>query len=330
VEKEINPTAPEQARSIDQGMFVPINGVDQWITIRGGDLNNPILLILGGPGAALSRMAPLFAPWENDFTLVQWDQPGAGATHGKHGDAGTGPLTLDRIARDGIAVTEFVRSHLHADKIIVLGISGGSIIALKMVKQRPDMFSAYLGTGQIVDWARQAALGYAMVLDQARAAGDQNAIAELEQIGPPPYKDAATDAIKSKYTGTFTPAEQAAFSPAVMAAVKSPPAGARYIAQGVAPQDVRAVAMATYEKLRGEITSFDARRLSLKFDLPMFFFQGERDAYTVTSDVQAYVSEIQAPKKMLVLIPGGGHSAVFMRDEFLALLNSHLRPAVAR
>jgi pimeloyl-ACP methyl ester carboxylesterase len=313
-------------RSIDEGMFVPINGVDQWVTIRGGDGGNPALLLLGGGG---SRMTPFFAPWEKDFTVIQWDPPGAGATQGLNGDAGTGPLTLNRIARDAIAVAEFVRQRLNVNKIAVVGVSGGTIIGLKMVKQRPDLFAAYVGTGQFVNWARQDALSYAMILEQARAAGDQPAVAELEQIGAPPYKDAATDAIKSKYAGAFTPAEKAAFAslaPGVMADIKAPPRDARYVPKGVELEDVRARAMATYEKLRGEMLAFDARRLGLEFGVPMFFFQGERDAYSVTSEVRAYEAEIRAPKKMLVLVEGGGHSCIFMRDGFLRLLNSHVRP----
>src|SRR5271166_3391924 len=115
----------DRMQPIDEGLFVEIHGVQQWITIRGNDLNNPVLLMVGGPGAPLSSMAPFFAPWEKDFTIVQWDQPDAGAA---------GALTLDRIERDGVAVMEFVARRLHMDKIVVLGFSGGSIIGLKMVK----------------------------------------------------------------------------------------------------------------------------------------------------------------------------------------------------
>ena len=316
--------------NIDEGLFVTIHGVDQWVTMRGYDLNNPVLLLISGAGAALSGMAPLFTAWEREFTFVQWDQPAAGATQARSADAPAGELSFDRLARDGIAVTEFVCRRLETDRIVLVGLSGGSMVGLNMVKRRPDLFCAYVGTGQIVDWARQDAASYTMVLAQVHAAHDQAAIAELTRIGPPPYPDAATDAIKSKYASAMTAAEQAAFGavdPAVMAAVQSPPADARYIARGVPARDVRTLAMAAYTTLRNEIVAFDARRLGLEFDVPMFFFQGDRDAYTVTSEVQVYESEIRAPKKMLVLIEGGGHSCLlFMRDEFLALLIRFVRP----
>ncbi|HYL36632.1 MAG TPA: alpha/beta hydrolase [Bryobacteraceae bacterium] len=324
--------AQPRAKPIDEAQFIQIHGLDQWVTIRGKDLNNPALFILGGPGAALSRMAPFFAPWEQDFTLIQWDQPGAGATQGKNGDAGTGPLTLDRIARDGLEVADAVTRRLQTSTLVLLGISGGTIVALKMLKQRPDLFSAYVGTGQFVHWARQDSLSYAMVLEQARERADRAAIEELERLGPPPYPDTAADAVKSKYAGALTPAEQAVFAalgPAVLAALKSPPAGERYFARDIPPQDPRAQATAAYDELRPELMTFDARALGLDFGVPMFFFQGERDAYSVTSEVQAYAIEIRAPQKIFVPIEGGGHSSFYLRDYFLHLLNVHVRP-VAR
>ena len=56
------------------------------MTIRGDDRTNPILLhVHGGPGIAFSAFMTEFAPYEADFTVVQWDQRGAGCTFGRHG-----------------------------------------------------------------------------------------------------------------------------------------------------------------------------------------------------------------------------------------------------
>ena len=314
---------------IDEGRFVPIHGVDQWITLRGHDSNNPPLLLVGGPGAAFSPLTPFFEPWERHFTLVQWDQLGAGATRAKNGDMKTGVLTYARLARDGIAVAEFVGRRLGVAKIAVLGISGGSIIALNLVKARPDLFFAYVGSGQIVDWARQEALSYTMTLAQLRAAGNGDAVAELETLGPPPYPDAAADAIKSKFANTLTSAEQAVFAsldPDVMTAINAPPSGATYVAPGLPLLDVMTTAMAAYSKLRDELVVFDARTLGLDFAVPMFFFQGAQDTFTVVSLVEAYAADIRAPSTLVQLIEGGGHSAFFIRDTFLELLVRFVKP----
>lgn len=316
-------------RPIDEGLFVDIHGLEQWVTLRGTNANNPVLMIIPGPGAGFCRMAPFFAPWEKAFTIIQWDQPGAGVTHAKHGSAATGGLSYGRVVRDAIAVVDFVCRRLTVRKLAILGLSAGTIVGLMLIKQRPDLIFAYVGTGQVVNWAHQDVLSYRLVLERARAASDGVAIAELEGIGPPPYMSTATDAVKSKYAGDLTLAEKlalASLDPSVMASVKTPPPDARYVPSGVVLDDIRTVAMATYDALRSEIVRFDARNLGLQFSVPMFFLQGEFDVFTVTSEVQAYATELLAPKSMVALIQGGGHNSYFMRDAFLALLNEHVRP----
>ena len=319
------PASGQNAARIDEGVFVPILGLEHWLTFRGDDLANPALLVLGGPGAGLSAFAPLFAAWERHFTVVQWDQPGGGATRAKNGDARTGPLTVERLVRDAIAVAEHARERLGKKRVVLLGASGGSILALTIASRRPDLLSACVGAGAFVDWPRQDAASYALVLARARDAHDDAAVAELERIGPPPYPDTATDALKSKYAGAFTPAEAAAFA-AVRPALESPPADAPYVAHGLALGDARALATAAYDQLRAELVGFDARRLGLAFSVPMFFFQGEHDAYSVTDVVRAYVDEIDAPRKLLAVVPKAGHSLLFAAELLLDLLLAHVRP----
>ena len=278
-----------------------INGAPQAVTMSG---DGPPLLILSGPGVAFSRLPKLFAPWVAAFTVVHWDQPGAGLS--------AGPVSLERLTADGLAVVEAVRGRLGAAKVAVLGISGGSVVGLSMAAARPDLISVYAGTGQFVDWAAQDALSYGLVLEAARRAGDAAAVAELEVIGAPPYADAATDGVKSKYAGALTPAEQAVFAdPTVMA----PPAGAPAI-------DQRALAVVAYEALRGQLMGFRARDLGA-ITTPVVFLQGTADAYSVSSEVEAYALEIGAK---YVPVEGGGHSAMFMVREMLGLLVEHVRP----
>jgi pimeloyl-ACP methyl ester carboxylesterase len=293
---------------VDQASFAPVRGVDQWITLRGEDRANPPLLILSGPGVALSAAASFFAPWEADFTLAHWDQPGAGATHARHGDL---DLSLDRLATDAEAVAEIACARLGMPRLAVLGISGGSIVGLRLAKARPDLVAAYVGTGQIVHWARQEALAYRMALDAATARGDAAAAAELHGIGAPPYPDIERELIKAKHVAAPTDAERAALA----AMPPADPAG-------------RERATAAYLALRGEIAAFDAWALGPKFEVPMLFLQGADDLYTPTAEVAAYAASLSAPIVQLEIIPGGGHSAVFLREPFLQAMNQRLRPLI--
>ncbi len=315
--------------SIYAGRFVRIDGLDQWIAARGERTSNPGLFIIGGPGVALSRMSPLFAEWEHNFTVIHWDQPGAGATVARDASHGGRPLSVARLARDAEAAIEAARDTFGAERIAVLGYSAGSVIGLHLARQRPDLICAYIGVSQFVNWRRQDALSYEMVLQRARIRGDQSAIADLERIGPPPYADASIDAVKSRYANAMSPAEQNEFASLdanIASSWRNPPPDAPYLAPGLPPQDPRALAMAAYANLRPELMAFEALSLGATFGVAMFFFQGAQDAYAVSSEVEAYARAISAPSVRYAAIEDGGHNVLFLRRQIGIHLDEFVRP----
>ena len=112
---------------ISEERFIKINGLDQWVTIK-GDKSKPIILFLhGGPGSPLTPYAnALYGSWEKDYIIVQWDQRGTGKTFGKSAPAGlspdylkANPLTVDEMTADGIELTEYLVKYLGKQKIIL-------------------------------------------------------------------------------------------------------------------------------------------------------------------------------------------------------------------
>jgi predicted alpha/beta-fold hydrolase len=103
---------------IDEAGYVSIGGIEQWITIRGQDRANPVLLFLhGGPGDVTNPWSfALFSAWEEHFTVVQWDQRGAGRTLKRTGPGIAPTMTLDRMVQDGVEVAEYLQMHLHKKK----------------------------------------------------------------------------------------------------------------------------------------------------------------------------------------------------------------------
>jgi hypothetical protein len=139
--------AMSSAKGIDEGSYVTIGGIEQWVTIRGWDRDNPVLLFLhGGPGDVTNPWTfALFAPWERHFTVVQWDQRGAGRTLRKTGPTVAPTITVERMVQDGIELSEYLRKHLSKEKIIIVGHSFGTILGLAMVRARTELFYAYVG-----------------------------------------------------------------------------------------------------------------------------------------------------------------------------------------
>ena len=322
-----------QPQSIDEGLFVPINGEEQWITIRGRDLRNPVLLWLhGGPGIAMSGQAPLFFDWEKDFTIIQWDQPGGGATFAKNMAKGEGPLTRARYTKDGIAVAEFVRDHLHTDKMVLMGISWGTELGLRMIHERPELFSAYVGTAQVVDGPRGNKLGYELALKAARERGDQTAITELTKAGPPPYKKVEDFFVRQKYVFPpglpASPEEKAATARFAKLLSAPPPPDAHYIAKDMPQFDGVKQFLAVQAQVLPEAGKFEAVKLGTRFPMPMFFFEGENDINTPTALAKEFFDEITAPAKGFEIIKGAGHNTIIFSDEILSLLDKNVRPLV--
>jgi pimeloyl-ACP methyl ester carboxylesterase len=308
---------------IQEASFVRIGGIDQWIQIRGEDRANPVLLIVhGGPGISMVPLTPVFRSWEKYFTVVQWDQRGAGQTYGRNGEAGEGAMTIDRMTRDGLEVTQYLRTRLHKDKIVVVGHSWGTILALGMVKQRPDLFFAYVGTGQLVDKQQNEKTGYALLVDKVRAAHDDKALAALGQIGPPPYDDIAKLYAERKWQAAYdTQAEQDLTRNMIPTVLFAPDYSL------MDTYDFLQSATFSQRETYAEENGYDARKLGLKFDVPFFIFEGDRDSMTPSVLSEQYFADVQAPKKEFVVLKGGGHAAMLtMPDIFFRELVARVRP----
>jgi pimeloyl-ACP methyl ester carboxylesterase len=317
------------AAPIEEGYFAPINGLEQWITIRGRDSRNPILLFLhGGPGAAQSGAAPLFAPWEETFTVVQWDQPMSGATYAKNVGKDHGALTIERYTRDGIAVIEHVLNKLGAKRLVVMGASWGSELGLIIADRRPDLIAAYVGTAQAISGTRGLAIGRELALAAARARGDAAAVAALEGLGRPPYATFEDFLIHAQHANQPGPTELAALTKVAPVLFAPPPPDASYVARGLPAVDPVALLMDALRPLWKEMFTFEAASLGLAWEIPMFCFQGELDLMTPTVLAKEYFDAIEAPVKEFAVIPGAGHATVFFADELLRLLNTHVRPRV--
>ena len=310
---------------IDEGLYVRIGSIDQWIQIRGRDRNNPVLLFLhGGPGATLIPMTELFVPWEKDFTLVQWDQRGAGKTLETTGASIAATMSVDRMTRDGIEVAEFLRAHLHKDKIVLLGHSWGTILGIHMIRQRPDLFYAWVGTGQVADMPEAMRLGYARLLDEARSHGDRKAVQALRGMGPPPFRN-------TRDIGAYFVLLQNYETKSDRDAMASPIGGFTRPAPHYSLFDeierIRGFLLLPPLPMYREIFSTDLSSLGLDFKIPVLFFQGAEDARTPAPVARQYFDRIEAPHKEFVLFEGAGHFAIWSKSgRFLDELIARVRP----
>jgi len=308
---------------ISEGKFVPIGGIDQWIGIHGADEANPVVLVVhGGPGEAQTPLEHLYAGWLNDFTVVQWDQRGAGKTFGHNGKA-TPDLTLERLIQDGVEVADYTRQRLHKKRIILLGHSWGSFLGVNIIRKRPDLFFAFVGTGQVVSWAQIMASQHAWTIRRAEAEKNHEALKELQEIGPPPYEWGPKFLLARKWLNRYLADADVKYLQSQSQMVRSAP---DFSSQDF--QDWIAGLQFSMDLLYPTVATMDLPKTAgNSMPVPFFVIQGEEDHITPTNAAAGYFRAIHAPKKGMLVIKGAGHFAYATHQkEFLTDLVQYVTP----
>jgi len=303
---------------IDSLESVRIGGIDQWIHVRGDDVNNPVLLFIhGGPGVAFIALAGMVQrPWEKHFTVVQWDQRGAGKTYASNDrELQRRTMTISRMEQDALEMVNYLRTRFKRDRIIVLGHSWGTVLGLWLAHEHPDIIDAYVGVAQVVNVKENDKTAYEDALEVARARSHVEAVRDLESIRPfpPPVVDLRKGSIAQSWE----------------AELLGPPAGTprfldvRRILSTLlsAPEyslgDVLAFVRGqrlSLETLVPQVRNVDLAALGTDFRVPVLFFHGRHDPYCRPTLVQKYAATITAPAREVVWFENAGHFP-FFEDE---------------
>lgn len=315
-------------RPIAEEHFVPIGGIEQWIAIRGQDRSRtPILFLHGGPCEAESPFLSVFAPWEERFVVAQWDQRGTGRTFGK---SGTPPnMTMEQLTKDAIEVTQYVLGRLKARKLILVGFSWGAALGLNVIRSKPELYQALVGTGQPINGKEIFENMRSSAAARAEAAGDAQAAAELKRFTVADYADMAKLKTFFRWTAPFpNPGPDWDYIGKMFGLLGSPEkpasaAAADFRASNPPPADP-ATNPVCLQKLLPYASEFDARAGGLDLKVPYFVIQGRDDPRCSPEAARQFVSEVHAPAKNFTLIDGGHFACLSNPTGFLNALDSDM------
>jgi len=290
---------------------VHIGGIDQWLEIRGQDVNNPILLFIhGGPGIAFIALSGAFqTPWEKYFTVVQWDQRGAGKTYASTNlDVLRKTMTVAQMEQDALEVVNYLRNRFQRDKVFIVGHSWGSVLGLWLALEHPEMVYAYVGTGQVVSMRKNDEVAYQESLQQARLIHNDQAIRDLEGIAPypPPNIDMRKENVARTWQGRLLgpPPQTPNFTEIkrILSDVVSAPQYSLLDDFGF----IRGMSF-SIQVMVPQMADIDLGQLGLDLRTPVFFFEGRHDAFCPSSLIWEYSRAIKAPQKGFVWFESSGH-----------------------
>jgi pimeloyl-ACP methyl ester carboxylesterase len=294
-----------------------IGGHDQALLIRAHSADNPVLLYLsGGPGqSSLPWPRVVFDDLARDFVVVAWDQRGTGKSYAALDPTST--LTLDRAIADTVEVSEYLRERFDEAKIYLLGESYGTTLAVLAAQQRPDLYHAIIGSGQMVSQRETDRRLYYDVLDYASRTGDEALAAKMHAYGEPPYADLYAYAfVMGYYEALYKPytppaafiekAEQAALGPWNVLGSEYNLVEKVNVFRGFL--DVAAI---MYPQLHG----LDFRRDVPRLETPVYVLDGAAELASRRDLALEWFDLVEAPIKRLVTYENAAHAPAFEQFE---------------
>jgi pimeloyl-ACP methyl ester carboxylesterase len=284
--------------------LVDLNGYSQWLLIRGQDVSGPLLLFLhGGPGESNMWLAHYtMKELEQHFVCVNWDQRGTGRSFRPGPPAES--MTIEQFVNDTIALIELLRARFGQQKVLLLGHSWGSVLAMKVAAARPDLLFAVIGMGQVVDNRRGEDLSYRYVLERAHAEHNRKAIRILEQLGGSDTFSKDGRFVQRRWLVRYGGMTHALDTGAVVSILlNAPECSIVDCIRGLRMRDMKF----SIPRMGDEIMGVNLLQEIPELSVPVVFFAGRYDYTTPFVLVEQFYASLQAPFKKLIWFEHSAH-----------------------
>lgn len=298
------------AGSISEKTFLTIGGVRQGMIIQSKNIENPVLLYLHGgiPDYFLSNNYP--TGLEDYFTVVWWDQRGAGLSYNTNIQQDS--ITLELLISDTKEVTNYLCKRFGQEKIYIMGRSGGSFIGVHVVAQAPELYHAYIGMAQMSDQLESERLAYEYMVEQYKAKGDKRMVRKLESAPvtrkdgtPHSYLILRDNAMHCLGIGTTRQMRS------IITGVFLTSFTCRDYTLTEKINMWRGKAQAGVHPLWDTILTTDLAKQVPELKIPVYFFHGKYD-YTVSYNLaKDYFEKVKTPLKGFYTFEKSAHSPMF-------------------
>jgi len=304
----LGPDGEPLAGSIAELTRVEIGGHDLAVMIRGHSVEDPVLLFLaGGPGGSeLGALRRHASSLEEDFVVVTFDQRGTGKSYDQLEPTST--LTLDNAVSDVLEVTRYLRERFGEDQIYLVGQSWGTTLGVLAVQQQPELFHAFVGTGQMVSQRETDRIFYEDTLAWAREAGNTGLVDRLTEIGPPPYEDVLGYESALSYEHDVYPYDHSPNSEGEGGFSEN-----LFVEEYSLPEQVHTLGafMDVFTILYPQLQEIDFRVDATQLDVPVYLVQGRYEARGRSELAEEWFEMLEAPHKEMIVFETSGHRPLF-------------------
>ena len=268
-------------RAIDTTEVVSINGIKQFISLKGRDRTNPIFLFLhGGPGNSVMSYAHKFTSrLESHFVVVMWDQREAGKTKDlNHSDK---PLTVSLFEEDTYELIRMLLKKFNQPKLYLAGHSWGTVPAFDIASHHPELLHAVLAISPVINQVESERIILDAMMKKAEEEKNDQATKELSGVSIP-FEDADDIYFHRKWLADFN--GQKKFDKGFVMSWAS-----------------------TWLPVWTEATVINRFQSLPAINCPAYFFTGTKDYQTNYTITENYFNMVTAPRKQLFKFENAGH-----------------------
>ncbi len=298
--------------------YVIINGINQFLlhyTNKNSEL--PVLLFIhGGPGMSESTFSYAFQEALSDlYTVVHWDQRGAGKTLSKNKEMYP---TMDELLADLLEVVNYLKAKYGKERIVILGHSFGSVLGSLFVLRHSEDVLYYIGAGQVISITENEQLGYQKLKELMIEADHKKDLKKLIKIGEYPENSYNKQMIKKIQTIRLLQGKYKIgmdFISVLKTLFKSPLfqiSDLLSIVKG----------MSNNKQIWEYLFSHSLREETLNYKIPVYYIIGERDFQAPSTIAESYFKTINAPRKEIFTVEDAGHFMMLDNpSSFAAIMN---------
>lgn len=283
---------------------ITVDGLPERLLIRGRDpVHNPVLLFIhGGPGFPAAVFRQVNSDLERDFTVVHWDQRGAGYSYFK--GLPTDKMRVEQFVRETLLVSRALCREFRQPKIYLVGHSWGTLPAILAVQREPKLFYGYVALSQLVDLDESERRLTQAAIHHAHRLNEREKAEKLSALGRAPFEkmrdeDRASSLVLSIFPRV--PNQATGFRLGLLALTS------RYYS---VPELFRVNDGYRFSRklLNPQLHHLDLRRQVPEINVPIYFFTGINDSTFGVSIQEEYYRRLRAPHgKHFVLFKESTH-----------------------
>ena len=278
---------------IQESTYIDIDGMKQYVQIRGKNTKNPVMIFIhGGPASPMGYVSAYYQrELEAELTIINYDQRGCGRTY--FANNCNANSNIDLLVDDLNKIVEYAKERFGKEKVIIAGHSWGTVIGSIYIQKHPENAICYIGISQITE-------------DEQKLTNLINKMSKVKE-----YNDMSLDdlgqlvSITSKYIACE--GEMSGLSQ-MITGITSPDMNFDDMKWFMSQMNTEKFFAQNKEIMEYAFFGFDIDTLSKTYNVPVYYLAGKGDYAVCQKDAEAYYESIEAPDKAFYWIENAGHS----------------------